>query len=403
MAGTVALDVLVLGGGAAGLWTLDVLSARGLRVLLVETKSLGSGQTISSQGIIHGGLKYTLQGLLTRSAANIRAMPQVWEECLAGERVPNLSRVRMRSDFCYLWRTETLSSRLGMLGASFGLHVTPDLLPAEERPAVLANCPGTVATLAEPVISPKSFLEVLRERNLPRLLQAEPEGVGLSVTNSGTVAEVRVACHGNHVTLRPRLVILTAGAGNRPILERLGRTTPQMQLRPLHMVMARGDLPVINGHCVDGSKTRVTLTSERLDDNSVVWQIGGQIGEEGVSMSPEDLIAHTRSELEEVMPGLDLSGAEWATYWIDRAEGLTAGGRRPDDIQITRDGNILTCWPTKLALVPELARNIIQQIESSDDSTLFPGQIIHDWARPDVAAAPWETAEWMRIKNAVAA
>jgi glycerol-3-phosphate dehydrogenase len=59
------LDLLIVGGGAAGLWILDTLFWRGARAVLLENDCLGSGQTISAQGIIHGGLKYTLQGSLT--------------------------------------------------------------------------------------------------------------------------------------------------------------------------------------------------------------------------------------------------------------------------------------------------------------------------------------------------
>ena len=55
------VDVLIFGGGAAGLWLLDELARRGDRVLLLEAVR-PAGQTIASQGIIHGGLKYTLQG-----------------------------------------------------------------------------------------------------------------------------------------------------------------------------------------------------------------------------------------------------------------------------------------------------------------------------------------------------
>lgn len=403
MANPIAVDVLVFGGGSAGLWTVDVLAARGVRALLVETNALGAGQTVASQGIIHGGLKYTLQGLLTRSAANIREMPRVWRECLAGEQVPNLSGVRIRSDFCYLWRTEAFSSRLGMLGASFGLQVTPDVLGVEDRPAVLAGCPGSVATLAEPVISPSSFVEVLRQRNLNRLLKVDAEKVEFSVANSGTVAEVRLANGSHSVTLRPRLVVLAAGAGNGDLLGRLGRSSPEMQLRPLHMAMVRGNLPELNGHCVDGAKTRVTITSERLDPRTVVWQLGGQIGEDGVAMSPAALIAHARSELQAVLPGLDLSGTEWATYRVDRAEGAVAGGKRPDDVQIRREANIVTCWPTKLALVPELARAVAREVEASDESVLFPPAVIKEWPRPAVAASPWEIAHWTRHAVPVAA
>ncbi len=403
MSGAVALDVLVFGGGAAGLWTLDVLSARGVRTLLVETQALGAGQTVASQGIIHGGLKYTLQGLLTRSAANIREMPRVWGECLAGERVPNLAGVTLRSEFCYLWRTETLSSRLGMIGASLGLQVTPDILPANERPDVLAGCPGTVATLAEPVISPSSFVEVVRKRNLSRLLQVDPAGVEFSATSTGTVAEVRLACGRHAVTLRPRLVILAAGLGNADLLARLGRTAPEMQRRPLHMAMVRGNLPELNGHCIDGAKTRVTITSERLGDGNVVWQLGGQIAEDGIAMDSRTLIKHAAAELTEVLPGLNLYGTDWATYRVDRAEGAMAGGKRPDDVQISREANVLTCWPTKLALVPELARAITTQVVPSDESVLFPGAVIRDWPRPPVAAAPWDVANWQRNEIPIAA
>lgn len=403
MGGSVALDVLVFGGGAAGLWTLDVLAARGARALLVETNALGAGQTVASQGIIHGGLKYTLQGLLTRSATNVRDMPRVWRECLDGEQVPNLAGVRLRSEFCYLWRTEALASRLGMLGASFGLQVTPDVLTAEERPEVLAGCPGSVATLAEPVISPSSFIEVLRRRNLSRLLKVDADAVEFSVLNTGTVAEVRLASGPHALSLRPRLVVLAAGAGNADLLRRLGRDKPEMQRRPLHMAMVRGHLPELNGHCIDGAKTRVTITSERLEDGRVVWQVGGQIAEDGVEMNERALTRHAMSELEAVLPGLNLQNTEWATYRVDRAEGATAGNKRPEDVQISREGNVLTCWPTKLALAPELARSIACQVECSDESVLFPGDAIREWPRPNVAASPWETAKWLRNAVPIAA
>ena len=95
-------DVVIFGGGAAGLWLLDELSRSGCSALLLEANRLGQGQTIASQGIIYGGLKYALSGLLTGSAANIREMPLVWQECLAGRRAPDLSETSLRSSFCYL-------------------------------------------------------------------------------------------------------------------------------------------------------------------------------------------------------------------------------------------------------------------------------------------------------------
>ena len=390
----VGLDVLIFGGGAAGLWTLDVLAARGVRALLVETAALGAGQTIASQGIIHGGLKYTLQGLLTKSAANIREMPRVWAECLAGERVPNLSSVRMRAPACHLWRTDALSSRLGMLGASVGLQVTPDLLPENARPAVLAGCPGTVARLAEPVISPTSFLETLAKRHATRLLKVDADGIAFQTTAAGDVQQVELRNGTRSVTLAPRLVVFAAGAGNQQLLSAIGRSVPPMQRRPLHMVMVRGDLPELNGHCVDGAKTRVTITSERTADGDMVWQLGGHLAEQGVALDRGALIAHAQRELAAVLPSFAMHGLRWTTYRVDRAEGATGGGLRPDDIQLVHQGNVLTAWPTKLALVPELARAVVARVVPSDESTVFPGPYLLDWPTPNVAAPPWETAVW---------
>ena len=83
------IDVLIFGGGAAGLWLLDTLHRKGYRVLLAETTALGAGQTIAAQGIIHGGIKYTLTGLFTESARAIRDMPGVWRHCLSGQGQPD--------------------------------------------------------------------------------------------------------------------------------------------------------------------------------------------------------------------------------------------------------------------------------------------------------------------------
>ncbi len=122
------VDVLIFGGGAAGLWLLNELARRGDRVLLLEAGRLGAGQTIASQGIIHGGLKYTLQGALTPSAVQIREMPGLWRDCLAGRRLPDLGGVRLRAAHCHLWRTDSLGSRLGMIGARVGLRVAPQAI-----------------------------------------------------------------------------------------------------------------------------------------------------------------------------------------------------------------------------------------------------------------------------------
>ena len=387
----VRLDVVIFGGGAAGLWLLDVLVGRGDRVLLLEADRLGAGQTACAQGIIHGGLKYTLDGVFSSSAEAISGMPAVWRECLAGRRVPDLAGTRVRAEQCHLWRTASLGSRLGMLGARVGLKVAPRTLRRDLRPAVLAACPGVVARLDEQVIDPVSLLAHLAARHRDRILRIDAAG-GLELGESS----VRLARPGGGqgLSLAPRRIVLTAGAGNETLcraagLERLGR----QQRRPLHMLLMRGALPQLNGHCVDGARTRVTITSDVDAGGRTVWHVGGQVAEDGVAMDHAEFLGYAAAEIRAVLPGLELGGVEWSSYRIDRAES-DRGGRRPGDVKVAAEGTAIVAWPTKLALVPRLAEKVAEAL--GDPPSRGGGEGNEgpaDWPRPDVAPPPWETQQ----------
>lgn len=390
------LDSVIFGGGAAGLWLLDRLSRDGHHVVLLEADALGAGQTISSQGIIHGGLKYSLSGLLTRSAISIREMPMLWRSALLGQTSPNLTRTRLRSDCCFLWQTDSISSRVGMLGARIGLQVRSEAIEAEERPAALANVFGTVARLPEQVICPSSLIADLADQYQDRILKIDAQnGLHFGLGSPGEVESLELTSpsDGRRLELRPSQVIFTAGAGNARLRQMVGLSADVMQRRPLHMVLARGALPELHGHCIDGAKTRVTITSDIDCDGRTVYQIGGQIAEEGAVLEARDLTERARSELSEVLPGLDLSQVEWSTYRVDRAEGATGNGSRPDTIQVLCAGNVTTGWPTKLVLAPILAQEIASRASSPYISSGFDTTALADWPRPEVAALPWEVAD----------
>ena len=53
-----AFDAVIIGGGIAGAGVARELSARGLRVALVEKGDFASGTTSKSSKLIHGGLRY---------------------------------------------------------------------------------------------------------------------------------------------------------------------------------------------------------------------------------------------------------------------------------------------------------------------------------------------------------
>ena len=168
------------------------------------------------------------------------------------------------------------------------------------------------------------------------------------------------------------------------------------------MALVRGDLPPFNGHCVDGSKTRVTITSDTDSRGRTVWQLGGQIAELGVGKPREELISHAARELAAVMPGINLTGLEWNTYQVDRAEGATKSGLRPETPQLVPEGNLITAWHTKLALAPQLAEDVFACLKkqgiapsTSDTDWLTPLQQL---PQPEVALPPWETASnWQTL------
>ncbi len=392
-------DVAIFGGGAAGLWVLDVLVSRGLRVVLLETGRLGGGQTVCAQGIIHGGLKYTLDGVLSGSAAAIRDMPDTWRGCLAGHREPHLTGTRVRAEHCYLWRTGGVRARLGMIGARVGLRSTPHTVPTDERPEPLASCPGTVARIAEPVIDPVSLVKELGRRHNRCTMSVDDAGIAMTSDDTGRVTGITVTPPGggDRCRIEPKMVVLAAGAGNAGLVATAGLAgAVGQQQRPLHMLMMRGTLPELNGHCVDGARTRITITTDADSAGRSVWQVGGQIAEDGVGMDRVALIRHGAAEIRAVLPGLDLTGVEWATYRIDRAE--AAAGARPDDVSVTDRHNVVVAWPTKLALVPRLAERINELVDCPPRPEPPAGGVAPDrWPQPEFATPPWERQEQWSI------
>jgi len=118
MATAVSVDVLIMGGGIAGLWTLARLKQAGYKAVLLESEALGAGQTRFAQGIIHGGTKYALTGKLTASSEAVADMPALWRSCYEGKGVLDLSKAMLLSDAHYLWSTSSLTSRVSGFFAS---------------------------------------------------------------------------------------------------------------------------------------------------------------------------------------------------------------------------------------------------------------------------------------------
>ena len=387
----------IYGGGVAGLWTLARLSAAGYRCILIEKSALGDGQTIASQGIIHGGIKYALTGTASSASRAIARMPEIWRACLRGEGEIDLRGVRILSERQWLWTAGGVAARLAGVAASKAIRTEVARVAPADRPAWLTAAPGglggvDVYTVDEPVLDPASLLRELARR-------AEEAG--------GRI--IRGAAHpGWSDGIRAHRRILATGAGNGPLIAEAADTlyngkpmAPAMQLRPLHMVMARsrrpGGLPLIYGHCLGASTVpRLTITSQHDREGRTVLYIGGGLAEEGVTRSPPEQAAAARAELRACLPWLAWDepgegGVEIATLRIDRAEGRTPGGGRPDEPVVHGLGGAFIVWPTKLAFAPLVAQRILDALDQTGVRPLdFPDPLVVPGERPPVATLPWE-------------
>lgn len=394
MPSPIELDCILIGGGIAALWTLDALDEAGFAAALVEPWRLGGGQTLASQGIIHGGTKYSLSGLLHPGSSAVSEMPTRWLDSLAGRRRPDLRDVAVLSPETWLWRTGSIASRLGMLGARLALRTRPEEVASDDRPPLLRHA-ADVHRLGEPCLDTRSLVASFLRRHASRMIAASgPDSISFNPVGDRIGLEVTTA-DGTPLRLRTRLVVLAAAGGNDRFRAALG-LSPCSQRRPLHMGLVRGEpdrLPPFFGHCVDGAATRVTVTAATDGDGRTAWQVGGKVAEEGVALDAPAFLARLRAELTATLPGLDLGPLEFSSYRVDRVEARTGSGARPDDAALVDDHPAaVTLFPTKLALAPRGAELVLSALERRTAGPSGPVGI--DAPRPAIGASPWNESPW---------
>lgn len=384
---SLSTDVLIVGGGVAGLWLNARLRRQGFATLLVDKGTLGGGQSVKSQGIIHGGTKYALSGALTGASEAIADMPRRWREALEGNGELDLSGVRLLSDAHYLWSPGTLAGNLTSFFASKAVRSRVGQVKGDELPPALqhAKFKGKVYRLSELVLDVPSLIARLAELAGDSLLagqQVEPlldgnELVGLRVDSR---------------EIRAQRIVFSAGGGTAELLASLGLQQPAMQRRPLHMVIVKAPtLKPLYAHCLGGgTKPRITVTSHPAADGEWVWYLGGDLAEaDGVARDESRQIAAAKKELAELVPWIDLSSAQWATLRIDRAEPAQSALARPDNAFLAEQGRLLVGWPTKLALSPDFSDRVEAALARDG---IRPGQhpALPELPRPPLTGPFWE-------------
>lgn len=393
------LDIAIIGGGVAGLWLANRVKREGYSFAVFENKALGSDQTMASQGMIHGGMKYTLSGMFTGASETIADMPQHWRACLCGDGDVDLRNTRILSDHFFLWSSDSITAKLSSFLASKATRGRVEAVSDDRRPPLLRHkdFSGSLYRLVDIVLDTHSLVANLANNveghcffvgDTPLKLERDAQGKGSLIIERPE----------GQIHINAKRVVLTAGQGNAELLQQLDLDQPAMQLRPLQQVMVKHHHPYnFFGHCLGADTSpRLTISSHSLNKTEQVWYLGGAIAERGAKMDSDALIEEAKKELAELIPWVDLSRAEWATLPINRAEPLQPNFMRPDNafiIQPKGCSNLSVGWPTKLTLTPNLANQLIDSLKSDGISPCHQtSDLLKLLPKPVIATTPWEAA-----------
>lgn len=396
---SIETDVVVIGGGIAGLWLFRTLNLKNYKTVLLEQDSLGGGQSIKSQGIIHGGTKYTLTGNLTGASQAISGMPDRWRKALAGKggkNEPDLSSAGILSEHHYLWSPGDIGSRMTSFFASKAVRGRVKPLDSKEFPAIFKHdgFRGKVYELNEIVLDIASVVNALVADLEHQTIKVDWSDNGNTrlVSTDGKIDYIEIKQADKTIHLKAKRYVTTAGEGTEELMKLWGIEKPKMQIRPLHMPLVRLDHPEpIYAHCLGTSAVpRMTVTSHPDKDGKWVWYLGGGIAEDGVKLSTEELIATAKKELGKLLPWVNLEDAEWGTLHVNRAEPKQSKLLRPDAAFCQSVNNGIVSWPTKLALAPNLSDEVVRMLEEAGIApSLDELEMPADLPQPDICPNFW--------------
>ena len=387
-----SVDAVIVGGGVAALWTANALRAKDYSVILLTNSPLGEGQSLAAQGVIHGGLKYAVGGKLTDSSEALAGMPGRWLDALAGRGEIDLSSAELLSDHQIMWSLPSVVSQVVGFFGSKAVRGRAGTVDREDYPEIFATDAyrGKLFRVEEPVIDPVGAIRALAGGVAENSYLIDWEKNAEWEIADGTVQSIFLTgASGARFRIEADRFVLAAGAGNGPILKKIGLPAPEQQLRPLHQLIIRKEgLPDFYSICVGNTpKPPLVSTTHRDEKGRTIWYIGGDIAEKaGVERSEDEQIVAGKDLFSRLLPWVDLEGAEWFTWRGNRAEPHTGTGDRPAGAFCQTIGNLSVTWPTKLALAPHLADQVASEMEAPNHAT--PPAL--DLPCPEVGRAPWD-------------
>ncbi|MDE0193822.1 MAG: FAD-dependent oxidoreductase [Gammaproteobacteria bacterium] len=325
---SLSVDAAIVGGGISGLWIANLLIQRGLSVVVCEPRGIGGVQTLASQGIVHGGTKYGLDGTAPLAGA-LKQMPDRWRACLGG-----IGELDLRG--------------VGVLAEQIDFRLGDETVEVAD---FVLDVPSLVRRLARPITTRTVATTVL-----PDSMVGDGRGVKRIELD---------AC-----TIRARVYVLAAGAGNATLAEQAGFSHARLRHRPLRQTIVRlRRRAFVYAHWMSSARdAEPTLT---VTSHGCLLSIGGAVADTGANRDEAAQIGLVKDSLRQAFPDIDVGNAGFETFVAVRAEPAPDAIRDLPDAYVARHGNCLLCLPVKLSLAPRLGDLVLAELgnlEPAEDS-----------------------------------
>ena len=367
---------------------------KGYSAILLETDTIGCGQTVAAQGIIHSGLKYAFAGKINKLAESISAMPDLWRTALRGEGDIDLSQAHTSAESQFLLIPGGLMGGLVNLVTKQALGNNVRQCPKDEWPEEIRETgfKGSVVYMDEPVLDVPSTLRALAEPHRNFIRQINWDNMSIDNYKDG-IRSLSL----DEYNITAKRYIFTAAGNNHKIASTLGHNKGlATQKRPLLQGMIKNAPYPLYAHLVGTSdKPVATITTHKMQDGTLIWYLGGGAAEHSLNTNPLKVYQAICKSFGKYLPHIDLDRFEWSVLPINRIEGKSdTQGWLPDTPTIHTVGNTYYCWPTKLTFAPMLSNMLMEKMEGLATSFEQPDVSFLPYA--EYTKTPWDKAQWKK-------
>jgi hypothetical protein len=108
------------------------------------------------------------------------------------------------------------------------------------------------------------------------------------------------------------------------------------------------------------------------------------LAEDGVNLSDDAQITQGIEALQTSIGWRQFDIIDLSVIRVTRAEPATGQGHRPDTAAVFPRKGLIVAWPTKLALAPALADDVLAIFQGQETATQRPA-----WSTPGIGQYPW--------------